>query len=72
MKIDGEFEFAECLEIFLFKIKDNVDEAKKKKKKCVYLNLKKGKEMMRKIGCLCLNFLKYKRLRGCKWLRTWV
>ena len=44
LKICGGFEFVECLKIFMFKIKENVKEARKKKV-CVFkFFLKKNKK----------------------------
>ena len=44
LKNCGGFEFAKCLKIFLFKIEENVKEARKKKKNraCVFKFFKKG------------------------------
>ena len=38
----GGFEFAKCLKIFLFKIEENVKEARKKNRACVFKFFKKG------------------------------
>ena len=42
LKICGGFEFVECLKIFMFKIKENVKEARKKNRACVFKFFKKG------------------------------